>query len=133
VKSRKKPENWIEEKVVEIPPPYSGKIIQLFDRIKVKVPFKKMKKVPEGEEIVLSEETKALLTVEATTKGCFLCGFILEDFAKSGKLTGYPNDIFDKGTFPVEAKIRHIEILKYHLPAKVAGQAEPAQPEERDE
>jgi hypothetical protein len=114
----KKVTAWGEKDVVDVPLPYSGKIIQIFDRIKVKVPFKKMKKIPEGEEIVLSEETKAILEVEATKKGCFLCGFILEDFAAKGKLTGHPNDIFEKGTFPVEAKIRHIEIVKYHLPEK---------------
>jgi len=114
-KPPKKVENWDDKDAAEIPLPYSGKIIQIFDRIKVKVPFKKMKKVPEGEEIVLSDETKAILEVEAKEKGCFLCGFILEDFAAKGKLTGHPSDIFEKGTFPVEAKIRHIEITKYHL------------------
>lgn len=113
------------------PGPYTSKIIQLFDRIKVKVPFKKMRKIMDGEEIVLSDETKAQVEAEATLKNCFLCRFIIEDFAKNGKLTGHPNDIFEKGTFPVEAKIRHIEILKYHLPDKVAGQAKPAQPEEQ--
>ena len=124
---------WDEKDAVETPLPYSSKIIQLFDRIKVKVPFKKMKKIPEGEEIVLSEETKAILEVEATKKGCFLCGFILEDFAAKGKLTGHPNDIFEKGTFPVEAKIRHIEIVKYHLPEKKVGAgAEPQPPEETE-
>jgi hypothetical protein len=125
---------WDEEVVVEIPLPYSGKVIQLFDRIKVKVPFKKMRKIMDGEEIVLSDETKAIVEVEHKVKGCFLCGFILEDFAKNGKLTGFPNDIFDKGTFPIEAKIRHIEIMKYHLPEKKVGAgAEPQPPEDTKE
>jgi hypothetical protein len=115
------------------PDPYTSKIIELFPPIKVKVPFRKKVKLMDGEEIVLSDETKALLEVEATQKGCFLCRFILEDFAAKGKLTGYPNDIFEKGTFPVEAKIRHIEILKYNLPSKVTGQAKPAQSEEQKE
>jgi hypothetical protein len=118
----------------EFPPDvYSSKIIHLFDRIRVKVPFKKMRKIMDGEEIILSDETKAIVEAEFTAKNCFLCRFILEDFAKNGKLTGYPNDIFEKGTFPIEAKIRHVEILKYHLPLKVAGEAKPPQPEEQKE
>lgn len=130
MKPKEKPLSWDEEKTVEVPPYFSGKIVQLFDRIRVKVPFKKMKKVPEGEEIVLSDETIAMAENESKNKGCFLCKFILEDYAKNGKLTGHPNDIFEKGTFPVEAKIRHIEITKYCLPEKVAGEAKPPQPEE---
>jgi hypothetical protein len=85
----------------------------------------------DGEEIVLSDETKAIIETESTAKGCFLCRFILEDFAKNGKLTGSPNDIFGKGTFPVESKIRHIEILKYNLPEKIQPGAKP--PAEQDE
>lgn len=128
--AREKAPSWDSRE--EFPPdPYTSKIIHLFDRIKVKVPFKKMRKIMDGEEIVLSDETKAQVEAELKAKGCFLCRFILEDFAKNGKLTGWPNDIFEKGTFPIEAKIRHIEILKYHLPDKVAGQAKPAQPEEQ--
>ena len=132
----KKPERkitaWDEENAVEIPPPYSGKIIQLFDRIKVRVPFRKKVKLMDGEEIILSDETKALL--ESEVEKCFLCRIILEDFATNGKLTGHPNDIFGKGTFPVESKIRHIEITKYCDNNKKAGQgAKPPAPEEEKE
>jgi hypothetical protein len=124
---------WAEEKVVEIPPPYRCKIVEVFPRIKVKVPFRKKVKLADGEEIVLSEETLAIVTTEHKTKECFMCGFILEDFAANGKLTGYPNDMFGKGTFPVESKIRHIEILKYNLPGKVERGAKPPAPEEHKE
>ena len=123
---RDAPLAWDDDE--KFPPPLQdSKIIQMFDPIKVKVYFKRMPKIMDGEEIVLSPETETMLVAEAKT--CFVCRIILEDHAKNGKLTGHPNDIFEKGTFPVESKIRHIQIVKLH--AKKVGQgAEPPAPEE---
>lgn len=53
------------------------------------------------EEIVLSEETKAVLDKRAAD-GCVSCAYITSDFQKNGKLTDYP------GNYPVEAKIAHV-------------------------
>jgi len=94
-------------------------------RVRVKVYFKKMEKVMEGEEIVLSPETQAYL--ETQRNKCMLCKMILEDHAQHGKLTGYPKEIDGRGQFPVEAKIRHVQIEKLHAPEVPAG-AQP-QPE----
>lgn len=85
-----------------------------------------------NEDVVLSEETVALLRkrsgglIKKTKKiqrtdwnspkdlrGCFLCVMILEDFGLHGKLTGWPLDTFEKGTFPVEAKVGHIRLEKH--------------------
>jgi hypothetical protein len=62
------------------------------------------------QEIVLSKKTEAIL--KSKESGCFLCRLILEDHAKNAKLTGYPADSFGKGMFPVESKVRHIELEK---------------------
>lgn len=66
------------------------------------------------DEIVLSRETKKFLKERAGTKdkGCFLCRLILEDFKLSKKLTDYPFESDAKGQFPVDAKLRHIELEK---------------------
>jgi len=40
--------------------------------------------------------------------GCFLCRLITEDFEKNGRLTEWPLDFNDKGTFPRTGKILHI-------------------------
>lgn len=108
-----------------------GEVPKPFPPVKVKVYFKRMPKMAEGEEIVLSPETELILVEEAKT--CFVCRIILEDHALHGKLTGHPKDMFDKGTFPVEAKIRHIQITKLYV-KKVGRVAEPpAQEEEKGE
>lgn len=57
------------------------------------------------EEIVLSEESKALIERRAG-EGCVCCIYIASDFKKNGKLTDYP------GNYPVEAKIEHVSSEK---------------------
>jgi|SRR6185369_10690058 len=96
-----------------------------FKQVRVKVYFKKMEKVMEGEEIVLSPETTAIL--ETQREKCMLCKMILEDQAQNGKLTGYPKENDGKGMFPVEAKIRHVQIEKLHSPDAGVGAAPPPQ------
>lgn len=72
-------------------------------------------KEPE-EEIVLSEATKALLELtswdEQKQRGCLLCTFILDDFAKNGRLTAHPKNWGGDGQFPVSSKLKHIVIEK---------------------
>lgn len=101
-----------DEKADEVPAPYTSKVVELFDRIKVKVPFKKLSKIGSDEEIVLSDETKAFL--EGEREKCFLCKIILEDQEKNGKLTGDPKDGEGKPMFPPEAKVRHVQIEKLY-------------------
>lgn len=42
--------------------------------------------------------------------GCFLCGWITEDFEKNGMLTDWPFDLNGKSQFPVHGKIAHIRL-----------------------
>lgn len=129
--TRKKVEahNWGEEEVFA-PRAYTSNVIQFFDYVKPKVHFRKMEKVMPEEEIVLAPETEALVRKESNEKGCFLCRFILEDIEKNKKLTGYPLESDGKGQFPVEAKIRHIEILKLY--SENGGGAKPHPQEEQE-
>lgn len=94
-------------------------------RVKLKVPFKKMEKLAEGEEIVLSPETEAV--IRGKMEGCFMCRYIVEDHEQNGKLTGYPKEMDGKGQFPVEAKIRHIQIEKLYVPQDRRGAAPPGE------
>lgn len=76
-----------------------------------------------NEDVVLSKETVAFLKKRAgdllkkkipdDARGCQLCRIILEDFRLNKKLTGYPLDAQDNGMFPVESKVRHIELERY--------------------
>lgn len=63
------------------------------------------KKGARMEEIVLSDETQALVEKRAEA-GCASCIYIASDFRKNGKLTDYP------GNYPVEAKIGHVQAEK---------------------
>lgn len=75
------------------------------------------------EDVVLSKDTLAFVKKKAgdlmkkripdDARGCQLCRMIVEDFTLHKKLTGWPLDTFEKGTFPVEAKVRHIEVERY--------------------
>lgn len=118
--------SWENDEKAELPPePYTSKVIMFFDRIEPKVHFKNLGKVKENEEITLSPETEAMVRAEAET--CFLCRFIIEDHEANGKLTGHPKEVDGKGQFPVEAKMRHIKIVKLY--PKVVQGAEPPAPE----
>lgn len=72
------------------------------------------KQVEEEVDFILSPETLVLLEkrrVKKSGNGCFLCSMILRDQKKNGKLTDYPIDN-EKGMFPVDAKLKHIELEK---------------------
>lgn len=43
--------------------------------------------------------------------GCFLCGWILEDLHKNGRLTTYPEKCIDGSVmFPVASKVEHLKL-----------------------
>jgi hypothetical protein len=58
--------------------------------------------------VYLKEETMAFL-LERSEK-CFLCWWIHEDARMHVTLTGWPNDYFGSGIFPVEGKLKHLEL-----------------------
>src|SRR4029077_9170054 len=65
--------------------------------------------------LVPSPETLAMLERKRPAWdgiGCFLCGWILEDLADHGKLTGYPLDTNDKAVFPVDGMLKHVTLEK---------------------
>ena len=49
---------------------------------------------------------------EQNMEKCFMCRWILTDLVEHGKLTGYPLDSMGAGTFPIQGKIRHLELEK---------------------
>lgn len=59
---------------------------------------------------VLNPETKALL--ESRFDSCFLCKWIVEDFLKHGKLTGWPKNEMCGDQFPITGKLAHIRLEK---------------------
>lgn len=58
--------------------------------------------------VALDAGTMAYLLGRA--EKCFLCWWIHEDFRMHGKLTGWPNDSMGAGTFPIQGKVRHLEL-----------------------
>lgn len=63
---------------------------------------------PSAETLAMIERRK----VNEKGVGCQLCTFIVEDLAKNGFITGYPQDSLGAPQFPVEAKLQHIRIEK---------------------
>ncbi len=55
-------------------------------------------------------QQEALRLLESQREKCFLCGWILEDLAKNGKLTGHPLDAMGAGIFPVDGKRGHLAL-----------------------
>lgn len=55
-------------------------------------------------------EDEALKLLRRNQSTCFLCKWILEDLLANGKLTGYPIDGNGAGTFPVDAKRKHLTL-----------------------
>lgn len=51
-----------------------------------------------------------LRELTARAPKCFLCRWILHDVGTNGKLTGWPPDSMGHGTFPVEGKVKHLEL-----------------------
>lgn len=62
----------------------------------------------ESKTVTLPDETMQKL-IERAQK-CFTCWWTHEDFRLHKKLTGWPFDYFGSGTFPVEGKIKHLEL-----------------------
>lgn len=56
-----------------------------------------------------SVEELLKILLERSSK-CFCCKWIYEDLKANGKLTGYPKDFLGSGTWPVEGKLRHLEL-----------------------
>lgn len=120
--------SWESDEKAEVPPePYTSKIVQLFDKTESKVHFKNLAKIKEGEEVVLSPETMEMVRGNAET--CLLCRYIVEDFETNAKLTGHPKEVDGKGQFPIESKMRHVQIEKLYV-KKVGDGAKPRPPEE---
>ncbi|MGH9391893.1 MAG: hypothetical protein ACRD1Z_20005 [Vicinamibacteria bacterium] len=68
----------------------------------------------------LSDETMKLLKKRRTRRdgsGCFLCTMILRDFEEHKKLTGYPKDVNGAEVFPIEGKLKHIELERADPPS----------------
>jgi hypothetical protein len=53
--------------------------------------------------------------------GCFLCGWIVQDFELNGMLTDYPKDTVGSGVFPYLGKRAHILIELKALDARPAA------------
>jgi len=52
---------------------------------------------------------------EQAKETCFLCIWILEDLRLHEKLTDWPPDSNDKGQFPAQGKVRHLELESVSL------------------
>ena len=55
-------------------------------------------------------DLEIVLVAKQHQNTCFLCRWTVEDFEKNGKLTGYPNDFMDAGTFPRSGKENHAKL-----------------------
>lgn len=92
----------------------------------------------ESVEYELSPETIALLKrrkMKRNGEGCWLCGIILRDFEEHKTLTDYPKDHNNQGVFPVEGKLKHIELEKAsnHPPGTREGpKPEPSKPKKSE-
>ena len=56
----------------------------------------------------MTDRTRVVLEYWAPT--CFLCRWILQDVLDNGKLTGQPYDHAGAPQFPVNGKLKHIEL-----------------------
>lgn len=49
--------------------------------------------------------------------GCFLCGWILEDLHRNGRLTDHPGKNIDGSVlFPTDAKVAHLKLEEFWSP-----------------
>jgi len=58
---------------------------------------------------------------EQTVGSCFMCKWILEDLRLHGKLTDWPPDSNDKGQFPINGKLRHLELEEASIVNRLTG------------
>jgi hypothetical protein len=63
-------------------------------------------------------ERLRVLAPDASGIGCFLCGWIVQDYDKNGTLTDYPKDTVGAGVFPYLGKRAHISIELKALDAR---------------
>ncbi len=69
-----------------------------------------------GEVLRRVETSPVFLETMKQKVSCFMCRYIVEDIEQRGKLTGFPLDSFDKGTFPVDAKLTHVLLEMGEIP-----------------